>query len=52
MGEFDMSLSENTANLESILETVNNLPATNWTVYADQIREIEAYPDICGGNKR
>lgn len=22
--------------------------ATNWTVYADQIRAIEAYPDICG----
>ena len=23
--------------------------ATNWTVYADQIRAIEDYPDICGG---
>ena len=23
--------------------------ATNWSVYADQIRAIEAYPDICGG---
>ena len=23
--------------------------ATNWTAYADQIRAIEAYPDICGG---
>ena len=23
--------------------------ATNWSVYADQIRTIEAYPDICGG---
>ena len=51
MGEFDMSLSENTVNLESILETVNNLPATNWTVYADQIRAIEDYHDIYGGNK-
>lgn len=44
-----MSLRENTANLESILETVNNLPATNWSVYADQIRAIEDYPGICGG---
>ena len=23
--------------------------ATNWSVYADQIRAIEDYPDICGG---
>ena len=23
--------------------------ATNWSVYADQIRAIEAYQDICGG---
>lgn len=23
--------------------------ATNWTTYADQIRAIEDYPDICGG---
>lgn len=23
--------------------------ATNWTVYANQIRAIEDYPDICGG---
>lgn len=23
--------------------------ATNWSAYADQIRAIEAYPDICGG---
>ena len=23
--------------------------ATNWSVYADQIRAIEAYTDICGG---
>lgn len=23
--------------------------ATNWTVYADQIRAIEDYPNICGG---
>ena len=23
--------------------------ATNWTVYADQIRAIEDYPGICGG---
>ena len=23
--------------------------ATNWSVYADQIRSIEDYPDICGG---
>ena len=23
--------------------------ATNWSVYADQIRSIEGYPDICGG---
>lgn len=23
--------------------------ATNWTVYADQFRAIEDYPDICGG---
>ena len=22
--------------------------ATNWSVYADQIRAIEDYPDICG----
>ena len=24
--------------------------ATNWTVYADQIRAIEDYPGICGGS--
>ena len=23
--------------------------ATNWTAYANQIRAIEDYPDICGG---
>ena len=23
--------------------------ATNWSAYADQIRAIEDYPDICGG---
>lgn len=23
--------------------------ATNWSVYTDQIRAIEDYPDICGG---
>lgn len=23
--------------------------ATNWSTYADQIRAIEDYPDICGG---
>ena len=23
--------------------------ATNWSVYADHIRAIEDYPDICGG---
>ena len=23
--------------------------ATNWSVYAEQIRAIEDYPDICGG---
>lgn len=25
--------------------------ATNWTVFADQLRAIEDYPDICGGTE-